>query len=388
MKTITLEPFTHNSKTCVAIKFKYNFNTKECIKTFKGVFWSKTHRTFYIYFDEVRLENFKTFVKNNDFTILDTSNKENVERISKGKKFELKTLTKDKIEVYRHFINFLEGKRLSSSSIASYGGFILEFLRFTEDKPVNNLNENDVRIYIEWSVKTLNYAISTHRQMVSAFKHFAYFYPACAINVEKIYMPKKDKKLPVVLSIEEILLLIRVTKNLKHRVIISMLYGSGLRIGELINLELNDFDFTRKQLHVKNAKGRKDRYTTIAESIFPLLKNYYKIYNPKLYFIENPKGGKYSPTSIRSFLKKAAKTSKITKSITPHTLRHSYATHMLEQGTDIRYIQELLGHSRPETTMIYTHVTKKDLQQINSPLDNALKKLSLRDNNNNKPTIS
>jgi len=296
--------------------------------------------------------------------------------------FELKPLNEEKTLVYCHFLEYLKGKRLSDSSIASYGGFIVEFLRFTETKPVDDLDETDVRYYIEWAVKTLNYAVSTHRQMVSAFKHFAYFYPACSINIDHIFMPKKDRKLPIVLSIKEVLLIIQKTKNLKHRTIIAMLYGSGLRVGELIHLKLSDFDFNRKQLHIKNAKGRKDRYTTIAESIFPLLKNYHNTYNPKNFFVENPKGGKYSPESIRAFLRKSTKAAGITKTVTPHTLRHSYATHMLEQGTDIRYIQELLGHSRPETTMIYTHVTRKDLQQIRSPLDTALKKLSLQDNSN------
>ena len=195
-------------------------------------------------------------------------------------------------------------------------------------------------------------------------------------------MPRKDKKLPTVLSIEEVLLILQLTKKIKYRVVIATLFGSGLRIGELIILKLSDFDFKRKQLHIQNGKGRKDRYTTIAESLFPLLKNYHNTYQPKVFFIENPKGGKYSPESIRAFLRKSK------KAVTPHTLRHSYATHMLEQGIDIRYVQELLGHSRPETTMIYTHVTRKDLQEIESPLDNAIKKLSLRDNSNKKLTIS
>ncbi len=126
------------------------------------------------------------------------------------------------------------------------------------EKAAGNDFENDVRLFIEWTVGKLNYSVSTHRQMVSGLKHFAYFYPACAINVDKIYMPKKDRKLPVVLNIEEVLRLIQTTKNLKHRVVIAMLYGSGLRIGELLNLELSDFDFPRKQLHIRNGKGKKE----------------------------------------------------------------------------------------------------------------------------------
>jgi len=388
MISITLEPFTHNSQSCIAIKFPYNFEAKEYLKKFKGVHWTQTHRTFYIYYNEVRLEDLKQHIKNGGLNLITNKNKNEIPRYSKGVKVELSPLNQEKTKIYRHFLKYLKGKRFSESTIASYSGFILEFLRFTNKKPTDQLNEDDVRQYIEWAVNKLNYSISTHRQMVSGFKHFAYFYPACSINVDKVYMPKKDKKLPVVLSIEEALLLIQTTKNLKHRVVIAMLYGSGLRISEIINLKLSDFDFKRKQLHIKNAKGRKDRYTTIAESLFPLIKNYYNTYKPKVFFIENPKGGNYSAESIRAFLRKSAKAAGITKTVTPHTLRHSYATHLLEQGIDIRYIQELLGHSRPETTMIYTHVSRKDLQQLKSPLDNAIKKLSLQDNSNAKLTIS
>ncbi|HAT63186.1 MAG TPA: integrase [Flavobacteriaceae bacterium] len=387
MTTISLEPFTHKAKSCVAIKFPYSFEAKEYIKQFDGVYWTKTHRTFYMFYDEVRLRKFKKHLKLGGLQVIEDES-ENIPPIKKGQQYKLSPLTQDKTKIYKHFLEFLKGKRFSESTIATYSNFVLDFLRFTEDKPTEELNENDVRLYIQWAVGKLNYSISTHRQMVSGLRHFAYFYPACSIHAEKIHMPKKDKKLPIVLSVEEVLRLISSTKNLKHRVVIAMLYGSGLRIGELINLELSDFDFERKQLHIKNGKGRKSRYVTIAESLFSLLKNYYATYKPKVYFIENPKGGKYSPVSIRAFLSRSCKTSGIGKNVTPHTLRHSYATHLLEQGTDIRYIQELLGHSRPETTMVYTHVTRKDLQDIKSPLDFALKQLSLRDNDNKKLSIS
>ena len=388
MTNVSLDSFTHNSQHCIAIKFPYNFEIKEYVKNFNGVRWSKTNSTFYIYFTEVRLEDLKAHLKKGNLNIISQNKEKQISQISKGVKIDLKPLNIEKTIVYRHYLEFLKGKRFSKSTIASYSCFILEFLRFTDQKPVDKLDENDVRVYIEWAVTSLNYSVSTHRQIVSGFKHFAYFYPACSINIDKIYMPKKDRKLPVILSIEEVLTLLQVTKNLKHRVVIAILYSSGLRISEIINLKLSDFDFKRKQLHIQNSKGRKDRYATIAESTFPLIKNYYKTYKPKTYFIENPKGGKYSPESIRAFLKKSLKLSGITKIVTPHTLRHSYATHMLEQGIGIRHIQELLGHSRPETTMIYTHVTRKDLELIKSPLDTAINKLSLQDNSNIKSIIS
>ena len=388
MHTISLAPFTHNAKSCIAIKFKFDFKLKECIKNITGVYWTQTHRTFYIHNEDGTLQNLKADLKKEGIRFVKETEPTIIKPFNKKVKLKLKPLNNEKALVYKQFLEFLKGKRFSESTITSYGNFILEFLRFTASKPINELNETDVRQYIEWTVKKLNYAISTHRQMVSGFKHFAYFYPACSIDVDKINMPKKDRQLPIVLSIEEVLRILQTTKNLKHRTVIAMLYGSGLRVGELINLKLSDFDFNRKQLYVKNGKGRKDRYTTVAESLFPLLKNYHNTYKPKAYFIENPKGGKYSAESIRTFLRKNTKAAGITKTVTPHTLRHSYATHMLEQGTDIRYIQELLGHSRPETTMIYTHVTRKDLQQISSPLDTAIKKLSLRDNGNKNLTIT
>ena len=187
--------------------------------------------------------------------------------------------------------------------------------------------------------------------------------------------PKKSRVLPTVLSQEEVINILRYTKNLKHRAILALLYSSGLRIGEVLNLKIEHFLIDRKQLLIKNAKGRKDRYVTLAESFLPLLFNYLNTYTPKVYFIEGQTGGKYSASSIRKFLAQSCKVARIKTHVTPHTLRHSYATHLLENGVGIRHIQELLGHSKPETTMIYTHVTRKDLVNIKSPLDHAINQL-------------
>ena len=130
---------------------------------------------------------------------------------------------------------------------------------------------------------------------------------------------------------------------------------------------------------IKNAKGRKDRYVVLADSFLPFLQNYITTYRPKKYFVEGPENKCYSASSVRKFLHHSSQLARIERVITPHTLRHSYATHLLENGTDLRYIQELLGHSKPETTMIYTHVAKKDLLDIKSPLDTILLSLANRD---------
>ena len=390
MIRITLSTFIHRKKTCLSIIFPYNFELKEYIKKFPGVYWSNSNRCFYIYYSELKRKELIKFLEKGNYTILEKDNDEqnSVERIGKAGTFKLPKLTAEKINIHKGYVTYLQGKRYSKSTVAVYSNCILEFLRFTGDKPAKELDEPDVRKYVEWAVEELNYSISTHRQLISAFKHFAYFFPLCKIDADKLSRPKRDKKLPTVLSMEEILALLHVTKNLKHKTIIAMLYSSGLRIGELIEIELNCFDFNRKQLHIKQAKGRKDRYTAIADSVFPLLKLYYETYKPKRFLIENPKGGKYSAASIRSFLKQSCKLAGITKTVTPHTLRHSYATHLLENGTDLRLIQELLGYSKPETTMIYTHVSTQQLQGIKSPLDIAIKRNVLPDNHDKKLTLS
>jgi integrase/recombinase XerD len=180
------------------------------------------------------------------------------------------------------------------------------------------------------------------------------------------------------LSPEDIVAILQVTKNLKHRAIITLLYSSGLRVGEITNLQLAHIDVGRSQLKVVAGKGRKDRVVVLAKTFLPLLNNYLVTYHPEFYFIEGPGGKKYSESSIRKFLHKNVLLAGIKKHVTPHTLRHSYATHLLENGVGLRYIQELLGHSKPETTMIYTHIARKDLIEIQSPLDVIL--LSLNEN--------
>jgi site-specific recombinase XerD len=376
LQNVELLLFTHRNRNCIAIKFAYNFALKEYVKSFKGTSWSNSQRVYYVHYSENTKKEIIAHLKEGGYHVLEVSNAKTVFKTEKTSKssIQLAQLSLEKQHILKRYVSYLQGKRLSRSTVLVYSNFIDAFLRFHSRRPPHELNENDVRTYVEWAVKELKYAISTHRQIISAFKHFAYFYPICQINPDALERPRKDKTLPVVLSMEEVLHILQVTKNLKHKTVIAMLYSCGLRVGELIDVELNCFDFNRKQLHIKLAKGRKDRYTAIAESTYPLLRQYFLAYRPKKYLIENPKGGKYSAESIRAFLKQSCTLAGITKHVTPHTLRHSYATHLHESGTGLRYIQALLGHSKPETTMIYTHVSTRDINDIKSPLDLALEK--------------
>ena len=159
------------------------------------------------------------------------------------------------------------------------------------------------------------------------------------------------------------------TRNLKHKCIISLLYSAGLRRSELLNLKIEDIDSKRMLILVRQAKGNKDRVTLLANSILEDLRAYYMEWKPKVYLFEGVHGGKYSPQSILKLVKRASEKAGIPKNVTPHMLRHSFATHLLENGTDLRYIQSLLGHNSSRTTEIYTHIATNHFNTIKNPLD-------------------
>ncbi len=299
-----------------------------------------------------------------------------------------RNLSAEEKVLLNNFYLYLKGKRYSKSTIQTYTFFVADFINFHTKTALNELTNKSVELFIESVFIERNYSISSQRQFISALKLFIVFYPETLINNLELVRPKKSKKLPNILSQEEVLKIIGVTQNLKHRAILALIYSCGLRISELINLKLENFNIDRKQLVVKNSKGRKDRYVSLADSFIPLLSNYYYSYNPEIYFVEGQNKGKYSAESVRQFLKKSCLKAGIRRTVTPHTLRHSYATHLLENGVDIRYIQSLLGHSRPETTMIYTHVKRKDLMEIQNPLDRALQNFNRTDNDHKKVLLS
>jgi site-specific recombinase XerD len=188
-------------------------------------------------------------------------------------------------------------------------------------------------------------------------------------KVYTIDRPREEKFLPEVLNTDEITAILNATENIKHKAVLMTIYSAGLRIGEAVNLKLKDIDSGRMQIRVENAKGKKDRYTLLSEKNLEVLRSYVKEFKPRVWLFEGAKGETYSQKAIQQILRKAVEKVGLKKHITVHTLRHSFATHLLEAGTDIRYIQSLLGHESSKTTEIYTHITGRGLQQIKSPLD-------------------
>lgn len=390
LPVITLKHLNHRGNNQISLHFSYNKSLVEKAKKELKAIWSQTHKCWYISNNPKHLKSIFSIFRGHAYIISEdlftktkhrSKAKVNVKKIQRDLNDEQKTLL-------NNFFKYLRGKRYSKSTINTYTFFVADLVEYYSKKPLNTLTKRDIEIYLENVFIKKNYAISTHRQFISAIKQFINFYPDTLIEGLELTRPKKSRRLPTILSQEEVIDLIRFTQNLKHRAIIALIYSCGLRISELINLKLTEINIDRRQLIVKNSKGRKDRYVSLAESFLPILSNYFLTYSPKHYFVEGRNGNTYSAESIRNFLKKNTKAAGINKNVTPHTLRHSYATHLLENGVDLRYIQSLLGHSKPETTMIYTHVSRKDLLQITNPLDQAIRRLSETDKTNTKVLLS
>ncbi len=271
-------------------------------------------------------------------------------------------------------------RRYSPKTVKSYTHYNEEFLKFTK-KMVNEVTNEDVRDYLFYLAEKKGVSTSSLNIAISALK-FYYGEVRKQGFIYEIKRPTKDKKLPTVLNKDEIARLVSVVDNLKHRSIIMLTYSSGLRVSEVVKLKTEDLDFGRSMIHIKGAKGRKDRYTLFSDVAQKTLRVYIKATNSKEWLFPGQKKGSHISTrTAQQIFLDAIKTLGITKDVSIHSLRHSFATHLLESGVDLRYIQELLGHKSSKTTEIYTHVSDLNMRNINNPLDNIFQK---RDKANTK----
>ena len=271
--------------------------------------------------------------------------------------------SKDPIEFLKQEMKL---RGFSQKTVKSYTHYISECLRFASVSP-REVTTAIVRGYLDFlatsgrSASTLNTVYSALRFYFEKIMKRSFF-----INIPRA---KNKSRLPTVLSKQEVNKMLDLTKNPKHHCIISMLYGCGLRVSELVNIKMLDIDLDRKMLRVYKGKGSKDRYVMLPGKLFSILSSQENLKSKDDYLFTNDRNGRLTTRSIGKIVKKSADLAGINKNVSPHTLRHSFATHLLEDGTDIRYIQELLGHARLETTQIYTHVANKNLKGITSPLD-------------------
>lgn len=272
------------------------------------------------------------------------------------------------------YIQKLQERRYSLQTLKTYTSLFTEFINFFPDRELDELDEKDVMDFSTYLVIHRKVSSSFQNQAINAIKFYFEKVKGGPRKFYSIDRPLREKILPEVCSEEEIVSILKCTENLKHRAILTTIYSAGLRISELINLKISNIDSNRMQIRVEQSKGKKDRYTLLSPRTLKLLREYMKTYKPHVYLFEGPDSTKghpipYTARSVQVILKNSAKKAGITKKISVHTLRHSFATHLLEHGTDLRYIQSLLGHESSKTTEIYTHVTTKGFDQIKSPLD-------------------
>lgn len=337
---------SHKGTPRIAIFFEKDTTLISRIKTFEDALWSASKRYWHLPDTERNRLHFKLPLAH---TLLP-----NTEGIAS-------------IETFKRY---LSSKRYSPNTINTYSEALKSFLTFCNTKAIKEITNDDVIAYNNDYILKHNLSSSYQNQIVNAIKLYFKIVKETAIEIDKVHRPKREKVLPNVLSKEEIKAILEAPKNLKHKAMLSMIYSCGLRRSELLNLIPNDIDSKRNVVIIRQSKGKKDRITPLSPKILELLRDYYKKYSPKIYLFEGQeKNTQYSARSLEEVLKKSITLARVNKPVTLHWLRHSYATHLLESGTDLRYIQELLGHNSSKTTEIYTHVSTKNIQQIKSPFD-------------------
>lgn len=268
------------------------------------------------------------------------------------------------------FEKWLLSKRYSKSTIKTYCDALRVFFTYHKNISIQHITMQHIIQFNNEYIIGRGLSISYQNQFVNALKLFYLIIQNTNVIIENIARPRREYRLPNVLSKEEVKLLLNILINLKHRTMLCLLYSCGLRSGELLNLQPIHIDSKRNIILIKQSKGKKDRIVPLSSKILEMLREYYRLYKPKTYLFEGQNiGEKYDSRSLQLVLKQAVKKAGIQKPVTLHWLRHSYATHLLESGTDLRYIQELLGHNSSKTTEIYTHVSTKNIQHIKSPFD-------------------
>jgi integrase/recombinase XerD len=334
----------HHQQKRIAVYFERTPELVDRIKKLNGVRWSNTLKVWHLPDTLENRERFKIETEDNKLS--------------------------DKKEDIDKFIFWLRSKRYSESTIKTYVNALRSFLLFNKQKSISEINNEDVIIYNNLFLLKNGLSSSYQNQVVNAIKLFFKTQVDILINPDLVHRPKRERLLPNVLSKEEIKLILNAPRNIKHKAMLCLLYSCGLRRSELLNLKLTHIDSKRKLVIIKQSKGKKDRVVPLSEKIILLLQEYYKLYRPFSWLFEGQnKGEQYNERSIANVLKQALTIANIKKPVSLHWLRHSYATHLLENGTDLRYIQEILGHKSSKTTEIYTHVSTKSLQNIKSPFD-------------------
>jgi len=327
--------------------------------------WQPKNKWWTIPYSEKYMENIRQFCEESGFTLTYETEEAKGEGVKRISPFDLINYRKCPEEMRLKLVEL----RYSERTLRIYSSMFEEFINYYSREDIDSLNEKQIIAFLRYLVSERKVSVSYQNQAINAIK---FYYERVLGGKRKFYFidrPKKEKTLPTVLSTEEVQLLLQAATNLKHKCILMLAYSAGLRLGEILRLKMVDIDRDRMQINVVQSKGKKDRYTKLSPKFLVYFDSYLEAYQPKEYVFEGTAGGPYSASSAQNIVKDAAAKALIKKHVTMHTLRHSFATHCLENGIDLRYIQEMLGHESSRTTEIYTHVTTKGFDQIKNPLD-------------------
>jgi len=265
--------------------------------------------------------------------------------------------------------SYLSEQRYSSHTIKTYLSQLEYFFKYCQPVLPSDISNENFRAFMEEHIMILGYSASFQNQVITAIKTYYSLIPESDFDIKLIKRPRKSRPLPQVFSKEEVKRILNSTRNLKHRLILWITYSCGLRRSEVVNIRLSDLNRERGILHIRGGKGNVDRVVPVSEKVWEKIEEYRDSYHPLVWLFEGQKGGQYTTSSVYHVFKAALSRAGIDREVGIHSLRHSYATHLHETGLDIRYIQELLGHQSSRTTDIYTHVSRRHLVQIKSPID-------------------
>ncbi|MFD3003036.1 tyrosine-type recombinase/integrase [Pontibacter toksunensis] len=371
---VRLQPLEHDGKPLIQITHAYSRDIYECLRLSKSCNWISALKCFALDTDSRNLH-----------LLLDEL--EGIAQVWLAQTLKVRDLTIQKRLWEQTYakgscyipcpIAYLEKLFLlnySLSTIRTYHSLLLRFLNGHREQGLEKINAfsaEEINLYHRGMIQSQKYSHSTISQSINAVKfYFQRVLGRHSVRPEDVERPEKPHRLPSVLSKQEVTRVLSVTENLKHRCLLQLLYAGGLRISEVIHLRISDVKSERNLLFIRGGKGKKDRTTLLSQKLLHSLRAYYRAYRPKVWLFEGQTGGQYTVESIRSVFRASLEKAGVKTKATPHTLRHSFATHLLEQGTDLRYIQVLLGHRSSRTTEIYTHVMSHSLEKITSPLDN------------------
>jgi len=371
LPTIHLNRQEIGLKTYYYVTFPFNRNLYAMFRSFEHVHWDKHEKSFVFDENDLSIDSLLSHLEGKAQVEFLEKRLESVEykRSHLRPSDFLEPLNDIKSREIVRFEHYLQSKRYSSNTIKVYAETLRVFLRYFASKAIEEISNDDLIAFNNDYILKNNFSSSYQNQLVNAVKLYYSAIQHKKINVELVHRPRREKTLPNVLSKEEVKSILDAPYNLKHRAMLSMIYSCGLRRSELLNLTKLDIDSKRMVVIIRMAKGKKDRIVPLSPKILILLRDYYKSYQPKHFLFEGQAGGKYSEKSLENVFKQSLLKARIEKPATMHWLRHSYATHLLESGTDLRYIQDLLGHKSSKTTEIYTHVSTKNIQNIRSPFD-------------------